>query len=317
MHCSSYCGLRTRQQWCCESLSATKHRGPRNLARTLGVLLVTGRVYGATAATTEFFAADPPVVLVRNFASRAEVDALLESATWHASDTDSANGVRRTLSRTSSSSAPDPRKWPAVGQFQRRIFELLQEVVRNTWSFTAGKAPTNFSVGAAEDLQLARYRAGEYFSLHPDTHPEVGMPRRVATVIVYLSDGFTGGETVFPDLIGGGGVGVAAAYRRSMVRAPDRSTCAAVHAGCPPHALDRLRALEAAAPNSAQGLWFCCCKEVLRVVPQFGSALIFFPNEDINALWHAGCPVGPGREEKLVAQQWFLDRMPSADDARI
>jgi hypothetical protein len=61
----------------------------------------------------------------------------------------------------------------------------------------------------AESLQVTRYYEGQYYELHydfsqpnraqvdPQKYP-YGDVERSITIIAYLSDGFSGGETVFP-----------------------------------------------------------------------------------------------------------------------
>ena len=53
-------------------------------------------------------------------------------------------------------------------------------------------------VDQGEALTILRYRPGQQFRLHADVLPNV-RNQRVATVLLYLNDGFGGGETVFPD----------------------------------------------------------------------------------------------------------------------
>ena len=53
-------------------------------------------------------------------------------------------------------------------------------------------------IGQGEALTVLRYRPGQQFRLHSDILPQV-RNQRVATVLVYLNDDFTGGETSFPD----------------------------------------------------------------------------------------------------------------------
>lgn len=53
-------------------------------------------------------------------------------------------------------------------------------------------------VAAGEALTILRYSPGQQFRLHSDI---LGVSRnqRIKTVLIYLNDGFRGGETVFPD----------------------------------------------------------------------------------------------------------------------
>ena len=64
----------------------------------------------------------------------------------------------------------------------------------NTRLAAVSKTP----LGAGEALTVLRYRPGQQFRLHSDVLPGT-RNQRVATVLVYLNDDFTGGETVFPD----------------------------------------------------------------------------------------------------------------------
>jgi len=53
------------------------------------------------------------------------------------------------------------------------------------------------------------------------------------------------------------------------------------------------------------GMEFCCCADVLKIVPQLGSALVFFPGLDRMLMFHGACPVHRSGPEKWIAQQWF------------
>ncbi|MET0373813.1 MAG: 2OG-Fe(II) oxygenase [Rhizorhabdus sp.] len=59
-------------------------------------------------------------------------------------------------------------------------------------------ALSDTQVAQGEALTVLRYRPGQQFRLHADVLPQV-RNQRVATVLVYLNDGFGGGETTFPD----------------------------------------------------------------------------------------------------------------------
>jgi len=51
-----------------------------------------------------------------------------------------------------------------------------------------------------EMVQVVKYIPGDYFRPHYDERASGGMYGRHATLLVYLNDDFTGGETVFPRL---------------------------------------------------------------------------------------------------------------------
>ncbi|MCU6454053.1 2OG-Fe(II) oxygenase [Sphingomonas sp. A2-49] len=59
-------------------------------------------------------------------------------------------------------------------------------------------AASDTAIGQGEALTILRYRPGQQFRLHSDALPGVRNQRQ-RTVLVYLNDNFTGGETIFPD----------------------------------------------------------------------------------------------------------------------
>lgn len=85
------------------------------------------------------------------------------------------------------------------------LSDSVGPVIRKISNLTA--MVTGLPLENQEDLQVLRYPEGGFFSPHYDCcegGPEecnrmnaTGGPRRV-TIIIYLNDGFEGGETVFP-----------------------------------------------------------------------------------------------------------------------
>jgi prolyl 4-hydroxylase len=87
-------------------------------------------------------------------------------------------------------------------------------------------------VEAGEPLQVLRYRPGQEYRPHHDALPGA-TNQRVSTLLVYLNEDFTGGETSFAaaGLTYKGGVGDALLFRNAH---PDgRIDQAALHAGLP------------------------------------------------------------------------------------
>mmetsp|Transcript_26751 Transcript_26751/g.58001 ORF Transcript_26751/g.58001 Transcript_26751/m.58001 type:complete len:178 (+) Transcript_26751:287-820(+) len=116
---------------------------------------------------------------------------------------------------------------------------------------------------------------------------------RVATVLLYLDNTKSGGETVFPYLESAGGGG----YKWNGQTDYRTMQCATWDSACDKSSFD----------YRGNGLAFCCCKELLRVKPRRGDAVVFFPGtmqgtRDSMAA-HAACPVRKG--VKHVVQQWF------------
>lgn len=60
-------------------------------------------------------------------------------------------------------------------------------------------AMTGIAANQGEPLQVLRYAPGQQYRLHSDALPGA-TNQRIATAIIYLNEGFTGGETAFPDL---------------------------------------------------------------------------------------------------------------------
>lgn len=56
---------------------------------------------------------------------------------------------------------------------------------------------TEYSQG--EPLQVLSYKIGQEYKMHSDALP-VGANQRLATLLVYLNDGYEGGETFFPEI---------------------------------------------------------------------------------------------------------------------
>jgi hypothetical protein len=104
-------------------------------------------------------------------------------------------------------------------------------------------AAAGMDLSALENPQVFHYAAGQWFAPHfdflepeaPGTAASIARyGQRAATLLVYLNEGFEGGETDFPDLglSYKGGAGDALMFRNlGPSGAPDRRT---LHAGLPP-----------------------------------------------------------------------------------
>lgn len=78
--------------------------------------------------------------------------------------------------------------------------ELYDEIEREVLEDLSPLLKSHFHVqyDTIQGSQLVRYECGDFFSPHIDSGKTY--PERVLTVIKYLSDEFSGGETYFPDL---------------------------------------------------------------------------------------------------------------------
>lgn len=89
-------------------------------------------------------------------------------------------------------------------------------------------------VGWGEPLHILRYRPGQQYRPHHDAHAFVPLEkRRIATALLYLNDGYDGGETHFPelDITVRGAVGDLLIFRNLDVQGqPDLRL---IHAGLP------------------------------------------------------------------------------------
>lgn len=147
----------------------------------------------------------------------------------------------------------------------------------------------------SEPLQVTRYSKGGFYDLHydfsqpnrqvvsPGLYPH-GDVERSATLVLYLSDGFSGGETVFPRIASPGSSG---------------------------------NGLLETIPNIDDEVWktpsqslaeFCGDEsDALRVKPTIGGGILFFGylptgERDMETI-HGSCPVRSGI--KVIAQQWI------------
>ena len=82
----------------------------------------------------------------------------------------------------------DDREWA------RTLFERLSTVIPH--NVIEGYVPVGFN----ERLRVYRYRPGQYFRLHRDGYWEDARGRSTHTVLIYLNDGYAGGETHLYDL---------------------------------------------------------------------------------------------------------------------
>lgn len=140
----------------------------------------------ATLPTARALTEDGMITKVERFLSDAEcsyiigkADGLMQPAM--VSDPSTGRNVPHPV-RTSDTGLLGPlQEDPAVRAINRRIAAI-----------------TGTPVDAGETLTILRYKVGQEFRIHHDCLP-VTRNQRALTVLIYLNDGFSGGETHFPD----------------------------------------------------------------------------------------------------------------------
>ncbi len=141
---------------------------------------------------------DPPVLVVENFFSEADVEqykAMIESN--EGSNNSGENGGAVQLSSPTFSSSLSLSRRTSTTWFCK--YESM------TCLLAKAHALLNVDLNQMEEPQLVRYRTGEEFSWHYDEIPSAQLSnggQRLATLLVYLNDleDDRGGGTVFRDL---------------------------------------------------------------------------------------------------------------------
>lgn len=149
--------------------------------------------------TIEELSADPPVRLVRGLFSPAECDYVLRKA---------APELRPSMIIDEATGRPKPH--PVRTSFSMNFAPPDEDLVIHALNRRiAAVTGTNYSAG--EPLHVLRYTPGQEFRPHLDAIAGE-TNQRMWTAIVYLNEGFEGGETDFPELglrtVGGKGDGL-------------------------------------------------------------------------------------------------------------
>lgn len=133
----------------------------------------------------------PRSFLVENFLSDFEADELIRLALPNVKASvvgqSDSGGIFASTTRTSSNTWIKRNTTPVVETLYRRVADLLgiQHQILTTHD-------------NAEDIQVVHYHVGEEYRAHYDWGVRGYPESRFITVLLYLSDDFTGGETSFP-----------------------------------------------------------------------------------------------------------------------
>jgi prolyl 4-hydroxylase len=153
--------------------------------RLLDAMDLDAEGFPVRAPETRLLAEAPHAVAVDNFVSEAEgrylqrqVEAALEPSTV----VDPATG--RMVSH--------PVRRSDAAMFGVFAEDLVVNAINRRMAALSGTAPAQ-----GEPLQLLRYRPGGEYKPHMDALPSEPN-QRILTILIYLSDGYRGGETQFP-----------------------------------------------------------------------------------------------------------------------
>lgn len=169
---------------------------------------------------SELLSTSPRVSVARNFVTEAECAYLAEMASRYFApsvvvDPSSGQLIRNPIRTSDVAAFPLALEDPAIHAINRRIAAL-----------------TGTRAAQGEPLQVLRYEVRQEYKPHYDALPPGGN-QRILTVLVWLNDGYEGGETTFlaNGLTVRGGVGDALVFANAT--ADGRPDQASRHAGLP------------------------------------------------------------------------------------
>lgn len=137
--------------------------------------------------TRESLSADPRIEMIRGLLSEAECRHLMARA---------APLLRPSFILEPGTGKPIPH--PTRTSFGMNFNPTVEDLVVNAVNRRIAEA-SGTDYGWGEPLHILRYTPGQEYKPHLDALTGVANQRRW-TVLVYLDDGYQGGETVFPDL---------------------------------------------------------------------------------------------------------------------
>lgn len=143
--------------------------------------------YPRTKPAAETISTRPRIVLMRNLLTDAEAAYLVESASPRFQQA-------LVLHPVTGLQMPDPVRTSDVAGFPLALEQPAIHAINKRIAAASGT-----DVRAGEPLTVLRYRPGQQYRPHLDTLPE-GENQRVATMLVYLNEGYGDGETHFPKL---------------------------------------------------------------------------------------------------------------------
>lgn len=164
------------------------------IAAVIAVVLIVVIISARRAPRIELFDQGPDIRVVDGFLTPEECDAIAAVASPRL-ETSMVYGVQDAVdedSRVSRQTWLEDSDSPVVDAFSKKVAELSGQ-----------------PVSAQEQLQVVRYEDGGFYGPHHDacksseadcSRMDGVMGPRYLTFLVYLNDGFRGGETDFPDV---------------------------------------------------------------------------------------------------------------------
>jgi prolyl 4-hydroxylase len=169
------------------SLIALAPREPRaaEQLRLIEAMEMDSNGYPTRSPRGEVLSENPRVVAAGDFVTRAEATYLIEKG---------APALQQSLVAHPDTGrmVAHPVRRSEATQFGVFTEDLVVNAINRRIAVFAGTA-----LEQGEPLQLLRYRPGDEYRPHMDALP-AEPNQRILTVLVYLSDGYQGGETEFP-----------------------------------------------------------------------------------------------------------------------
>ena len=191
--------------------------GDPDSARQIELLDRTGQA--SIGPGTEILSEDPPIRVVRSLLTDEECAYLMDQA-------QPALRPSMIIDPNTKRPVPNPVRTSSGMNFDPSLEDLVVHAINRRIA-----AATATPVECGELLHVLQYRPGEQFRPHLDSIPGAANQRHW-TALVYLNEGYGGGETVFTELgiEAKGGMGDCLIFRNSIEGVPDPRTR---HAGQP------------------------------------------------------------------------------------
>ncbi|HEX8669187.1 MAG TPA: 2OG-Fe(II) oxygenase [Allosphingosinicella sp.] len=201
-------------------LRSSKDANARRQLEIISAMHLTEDGDSVAVSPAEILSESPSVSLLRSFMTPRECDYLADAASPLFSDSVVVDPATGRLVR-------DPVRTSEAAAFPLALEDPLIHALNRRIGAASGTDPAQ-----GEPLQVLRYRPGQEYKAHSDALPG-GANQRILTMLVYLNDGYQGGETLFLEngLSIKGNRGDAILFRNAdLTGRPDP---AARHAGLP------------------------------------------------------------------------------------